>query len=69
MIDTLFFGLQIVVLIAWAVMHDRLEEGDETRGPLALKQPGRVDGSYREKNTGAGLTRHRGRSNLKYRRR
>ena len=49
MIDTLFFALQIVgigVLLAWAVIHDKLEEGAPVRGPLAFKQP---DGEVREK--------------------
>lgn len=40
MIDTLFFILQIIgilVLIGWAVVHDRQAEGTPTRGPLAFK--------------------------------
>ncbi|MDH3664519.1 MAG: hypothetical protein OEU92_31650 [Alphaproteobacteria bacterium] len=73
MIDTLFFGLQIigiVVVIGWAVLHDKLEEGTPTRGPLAFKQPERTaGGSAREPSANGGLTRHRGGSNLKNRRR
>lgn len=42
MIDTLFFALQIigiVILLGWAVIHDRVADGGETVGPLAFKQP------------------------------
>ena len=48
MIDTLFFALQIagiIVLIGWAVIHDRLREGMPTRGPLAFKQDDDLTGS------------------------
>ena len=73
MIDTLFFVLQlsgIVVLLAWALAHDRLAEGTPTRGPLAFKQHDRNPPERaRSRETGVGLTRRRSRSNLEKRRR
>lgn len=58
MIDTLFFALQIVgivVLLAWAVLHDRLEPGSPVRGPLAFKQdePDAVPRSRSRRQRGA----------------
>lgn len=53
MIDTLFFALQIIgvcVLLGWAVIHDKLEDGDPVRGPLAFKQPD-ADSSERRKRS------------------
>ena len=44
MIDTLFFALQIVgigVLLAWAVIHDKLEEGRPGARPARLQAAGR----------------------------
>ena len=69
MIDTLFFLLQIIgviVLIGWAVIHDRLEGGVPTRGPLAFKGEGWPLAEHGQKRRGkGGLTRRRGGANLK----
>ena len=69
MIDTLFFFLQIVgviVLIGWVVVHDRLEDGVQTRGPLAFKGEGWPPAGQGRKRRGrGGLTRRRGSANLK----
>ena len=50
MIDTLFFALQIVGIVAllgWAVIHDRVADDGETVGPLAFKQQGQRASSDR----------------------
>jgi|GEM_PF-5033080 len=61
MIDTLFFALQIigiVILIGWAVVHDRLSEGALSSGPLAFKQDGESR-SARSRHGPKGSTRSR----------
>ena len=73
MIDSLFYALQIVgivVLVGWAVIHDRLAEGAPTRGPLAYKQDdGPAAGRSPDGGEKPGLPRHRGGATLKSRRR
>ena len=72
MIDTLFFLLQIVgflVLLGWAVVHDRIAADDQTSGPLAYKPISADAGHSRTARPRTGLTRHLGDANLKGRRR
>lgn len=68
MIDTLFFALQIVgvvILIGWAVVHDRLREGMPTRGPLAFKQDdGPVGENIRDRRKSGGSAKRRSRAVL-----
>lgn len=63
MIDGFLFALQVAgvaVLIGWALLHDRLEEGAVTRGPLAFKPDDRHPGEQgRERREHHGLTRRR----------
>ncbi|MEZ5931844.1 MAG: hypothetical protein R3F54_07840 [Alphaproteobacteria bacterium] len=66
MIDNLFFILQIigvVILIGWAVVHDKLAEGAASRGPLAFRQAGRGKAwrtaDSRRRKAGASLDMHR----------
>ncbi len=73
MIDTLFFVLQIVgflVLVGWAVIHDRIAAGARTAGPLAFK-PSDTDIAERPRGRRrrSGLTSPPGEPNLKSRRR
>ncbi|MGI9419983.1 MAG: hypothetical protein ACR2RA_19335 [Geminicoccaceae bacterium] len=72
MIDTLFFLLQIVgflVLIGWAVVHDRISADGQTSGPLAYKPSSAGSGHSGTAHPRIGLTRHSGDANLKGRRR
>lgn len=68
MIESVIFVLQliaIIVLLGWAVVHDRLADDVRSRGPFAFRQSDAlVDYSLRRPRDG-GLTRHRRRANLK----
>jgi hypothetical protein len=70
-IDSLFFVLQvigIVVILGWVVVHDRLEDGARSSGPLAFKQADDTAEISPGRARAPGLTRQRRRANLESRR-